>query len=161
MALSSCNGQGHTDTAPTQAEKGPAGKAVTKLGPKANLIFQDRHSNYWFGSKDKGVYKYDGKSLLLFTAEDGLCAYAVLSAQEDKLGNLYFDTPEGVCRFDGRQFSTLEVVESDEVKNEWTSGPDDLWFPGGQDSGVVYRWDGKEWRSWARARKTGEKTDGG
>ena len=28
-------------------------------------------------------------------------------------------------------------------------------------SDLVYRWDGDQWRSWARARKTGEKTDGG
>ncbi|MCB9298419.1 MAG: hypothetical protein H6559_35705, partial [Lewinellaceae bacterium] len=110
IACSACNGQGRTDTAATQPDQKPVGRPVTELDPKANLIFQDRQNNYWFGSKDKGVYKYDGKSLLLFTSEDGLCGYAVLSAQEDKLGNLYFDTSEGVCRFDGRQFSTLEVV---------------------------------------------------
>ncbi|MCB0614602.1 MAG: hypothetical protein KDC75_14900 [Phaeodactylibacter sp.] len=143
MACSACNGQGPASSPPTQAEKGPAGRAVAELGPKANLIFQDRYDNYWFGSKDKGVYKYDGKSLVLFTAEDGLCGYAVLSAQEDQLGNLYFDTPEGVCRFDGRRFSTLEVVESDEAKNEWTSGPDDLWFRMGWDANGPYRFDGK------------------
>ncbi|MCO6476385.1 MAG: hypothetical protein J5I94_07180 [Phaeodactylibacter sp.] len=141
LACSACNGQGRNDTTATQPEQEPAGRAVAELGPKANLIFQDRHDNYWFGSKDKGVYRYDGKGLLLFTSEDGLCGWPVLSAQEDRAGNIYFDTPDGVCRFDGRQFTTLEVTERD---GEWTSAPDDLWFRMGWNSNGPYRFDGKK-----------------
>ncbi len=40
----------------------------------------------------------------------------------------------------GREFIRLNPLDS--VASEWKLGPDDLWFPGGQDSGVVYRWDG-------------------
>lgn len=140
MACSACKGQGPVDTATTPPAEGAVGRAVNGLDPQANLIFQDRHNNYWFGSKDKGVYKYDGKSLVLFTSEDGLCACSVLGAQEDRSGNIYFDTPDGVCRFDGRQFTTLEVAESN---GEWTSAPEDLWFRMGWDANGPYRFDGK------------------
>ncbi|MBK8193795.1 MAG: hypothetical protein IPK76_11545 [Lewinellaceae bacterium] len=143
MTFPSCTGQGYTDTAQTQINQKPTGKIVAELDPKATLIFQDKRNNYWFGSKENGVYKYDGKSLVLYSSKDGLCGYSVLDAQEDKSGNIYFDTPQGVCKFDGRQFTTLKVTEGNTVKNEWKSEPDDLWFRMGWDSNGPYRFDGK------------------
>ena len=104
--LSSCKGQGSTDTIQTALKQKSIGKIVPELDPKATLIYQDSNNNYCFGSKDKGIYKYDGKTLVLFTSKDGLCAHRVLGIQEDKKGNIYFDTSEGVCKFDGQQFTT-------------------------------------------------------
>jgi ligand-binding sensor domain-containing protein len=48
--------------------------------------------------------------------------------------------PGGVSKFDGHGFGKLTVA--DPSYSEWKLEPDDLWFPGGQDSGVVYRLDG-------------------
>lgn len=81
-----------------------------------------------------------------------------------------------------RLFERMGVPASTEVRVAMpTSGVFLAWAPGSEEldqvmavavrelydpaddaiSDLVYRWDGKEWRSWARARKTGEKTDGG
>ncbi|MEP7268461.1 MAG: two-component regulator propeller domain-containing protein, partial [Saprospiraceae bacterium] len=110
--------------------------------PKANLIYQDEKNNYWFNSKEKGVYVYDGNRLLLLTMKDGLCSNVILNMQEDKLGNIYFDTPEGVSKFDGQQFKKLKIIEDMPVNNKWKSEPDNLWFRMGWDKSGPYRFDG-------------------
>ena len=74
--------------------------------------------------------------------------------QEDKHGNLYFNTDQGISKFDGRTFATLEPIAAGEWKNE----PNDLWFGGAQDSGVVYRYDGQSLHRLALPRaKAGDK----
>jgi len=67
-------------------------------------------------------------TVILFTTQDGLINNRILGVQEDKLGNVYFDTPEGVSKFDGQQFTTLKVTENSAKKNEWKLAPTDLWF---------------------------------
>lgn len=117
------------------------GNTVVELAKSIWHIFQAQDSAYWFGSDGQGVYRYDGKWLVRFTTEQGLTSDHVRGIQEDRAGNIFVcGEPGGVSRFDGRGFSRLTAL--DPSKSEWKLGPDDLWFPGGQDSGVVYRWDG-------------------
>lgn len=117
------------------------GERVVELDKRILHIFQAKDSAYWFGSDGQGVYRYDGKTLVRFTTEQGLTSNSVRGIQEDRSGNIFVcSEPGGVSRFDGHGFSRLTAL--DPSKSEWKLGPDDLWFPGGQDSGVVYRWDG-------------------
>ncbi len=139
--VSACVGQGDREVRSTEIEPNSVGELVTNLAPNSHLIYQDKNHNYWFGN-DIGTYKYDGETLLRFTQKDGLVSNRVLGMQEDKLGNIYFDTPEGVSKFDGQQFETLEVMVDHPEKNEWKSGPDDLWFRMGWDRKGPYRFDG-------------------
>jgi ligand-binding sensor domain-containing protein len=104
------------------------GKSVSKIEQKTLLIFQDSKNNLWFGDNSKGAYKYDGKCLVLYTDKDGLVGNNILGIQEDRFGNIYFDTTEGISKFDGQQFTTLKIVGNTSVKNEWKSEPNDLWF---------------------------------
>ncbi|MBC7773331.1 MAG: hypothetical protein H7210_12610 [Pyrinomonadaceae bacterium] len=116
--------------------------AVSEMSKSILTVFQDRKGNYWFGSDVQGVYRYDGKSLRQFTGEDGLCNDRVRGIQEDKSGNMYFTTADGISKFDGQAFTTLIPVKGNPPDKEWRLDPDDLWFPAGQDAGVVYRYDG-------------------
>ena len=143
IAFLACNAQNKVDLTQKEIEQKSVGKIVTELDAKATLIYQDKADNYWFGTKEIGVYKYDGKRLFLFTTKDGLINHSVISVQEDKAGNLYFDTQDGVSKFDGQKFTKLEVAENDSSKNEWKSEPDDLWFRIGWDKKGPYRYDGK------------------
>ena len=113
-----------------------------KLDKNISTIFQDRKNNYWFGSK-KGVYKYDGKNLTLFTKKDGLCSHSILGIQEDKFGNIYFDTQDCISKFDGTNFTTLPVIENNSTQNHWKLESDDLWFRMGWDRKGPLRFDGK------------------
>ena len=139
LMCSSCNGQVKNEA---QTEQPAIGKRVNTLDPMANLIYHDKEDVYWFGSKEKGIYRYDGKQLKLFTTADGLINHRIISVQEDKHGNLYFDTPAGISKFDGQTFTTLEVDENGTTKQEWKLEKDDLWFSAGWEHKGPYRFDG-------------------
>ncbi len=145
-ALPACARQA-TDSTPVQHPSGHAspiatGETVTELDNRIWIIFQAKDGVHWFGSNGQGVYRSDGKTLVRFTTEHGLGGNQIRGIQEDRSGNIYVcSDPGGISRFDGRAFSTLSVA--DPSKSEWKLEPDDLWFPAGQDSGAVYRYDGK------------------
>ena len=118
------------------------GEIVTELDKAILYIFQAKDNTYWFGSNVQGVYHYNGRTITHFTTKDGLASGRIRGIQEDKAGNIYFTTYEGISKFDGKAFSTLSVPAGAPAA-EWKKQPDDLWFVGAQDTGVVYRYDGK------------------
>lgn len=107
------------------------------------VIHQDKKSNFWFGSKDNGVFYYDGQLLKNYTIKDGLISNDIRGIQEDSNGYIYFDTGQGVSKFDGQIFSTLPIVNPDSPTNDWVLQPDDLWFRIGFNKNGVYRFDGE------------------
>lgn len=134
--LYACNGQqGGEPVAKT------GGTPVTGIENGAPVIFQDSKNIYWFCGWKKGLYRYDGKSLLLFTENDGLVNHAIVGVQEDKEGNIYFDTTYGISKYDGKSFTTLPIA-SDSNQHAWVLNPDDLWFRMGWDSPGPFRFDG-------------------
>ena len=90
------------------------GELVKELDDAIWHVFQASNNDYWFGSRDQGVYRYDGTSLVRFTVRDGLCDnnLGLGGIQEDKSGNIYFNTSKGISVFDGESFTTLEVAGS-------------------------------------------------
>jgi ligand-binding sensor domain-containing protein len=69
----------------------------------------DREGNLWFGTSGEGVYRYNGKSFTQFTIKDGLNSNAVYSILQDSNGNIWFGTSEGLCRYNGKAFSTISL----------------------------------------------------
>jgi ligand-binding sensor domain-containing protein len=49
----------------------------------------------------------------------------VRGIQEDKQGNIWFSTGEGICFFNGKEFTTIPLKET----GEWHLDEEDLWFP--------------------------------
>jgi ligand-binding sensor domain-containing protein len=119
-----------------------SGDTVSELCDSIMIVYQDKLDNYWFGSRGHGAYRYNGKFLVNFTKNDGLVSNNIWGIQEDKTGNIYFDTQEGVSKFDGQAFTTLQI--SDSSANEWNGiTSDDLWFKGNWNKNSAYRYDGK------------------
>lgn len=118
------------------------GVTITQIDKTIWTIYQDKKSNYWFGSKENGVYYYNGQRLKHITTENGLVSNEIRGIQEDANGNVYFDTEKGVSKFDGRTFKTLQIANPASPLNDWVLKPDDLWFRMGFKSGA-YRFDGK------------------
>src|SRR5262245_41867727 len=85
------------------------GEIVPELGKSVMYVFQATNNDYWFGSNDRGVYRYDGKALVNFTTKDGLASNHIRGIQEDKSGNVYFTTYEGISKYDGQTFTTLSA----------------------------------------------------
>ena len=149
-ALSTCVAGQDTSPSATSAEKAGGnkeqptvakGETVSEMDKAIMCVFQARNRDYWFGSNDRGVYRYDGSTVVNFTMNDGLVSNRIRGIQEDNTGNIYVTTYEGISKFDGQAFKTLSV-SSTSAETDWKLQPDDLWFVGGQDSGVVYRYDG-------------------
>lgn len=121
-----------------------AANVTTELGKGVRSIFQDTKNNYWFGTDDAGVYRYNGKTLHHFTEKDGLPDNQVQSIQEDKEGNIWFGMGGfKVSCFNGKTFRSFTATESlpsaAALGGEWKAKPDDLWFyAGGEANTFTY-----------------------
>lgn len=164
IAALSCGAAGQDKGLPTKAAAKGDGKDLKPAVAKGEIVpaldkaimhvFQAKNGDYWFGSKDRGAYRYDGKTLVNFTTKDGLSYDHIGGIQEDKAGHIYFTTTSDfdaerrkftqvISKYDGKTFRTVPLPEKAADATAWKLQPDDLWFGGGQDSGVVYRYDGK------------------
>ena len=141
MLYCSCRGQVQVDNGESPITKDKIASNELSLSEAIWSIHQDRNDHYWFGSNGQGIFYYDGKKLTNFTTKDGLAGNQIRDIQEDKLGNLYFDTAEGVSKFDGKQFTTLTPISL--PSNVWQLKPDDLWFKMSGNPNGVYRYDGE------------------
>ncbi|MCD6011178.1 MAG: hypothetical protein K0Q79_1040 [Flavipsychrobacter sp.] len=139
--FTSCNGQTPNQAGNTE-EQAVKGETVTTLSSNIMVVYQDKKNNYWFGSWQDGVYRYDGHSIVHFTTADGLPANRIEEIKEDKQGNIYFTTSEGICQYNGKLF--LPLKETMIAGNTWQLRPDDLWFKNCRYEGYVYRYDGRE-----------------
>lgn len=174
----SCNGQnqvhvsnGDSENNKSQANTMPSEQSndlekkgnITNYGA-GDIIFcglLDRAGNLWFGTSKEGVYRYDGKSFTNFTTRDGLCNNDVSSILEDRDGNIWLGTADGLCRYNGKTFTHVPIPWSDtsgtwldEVypivnPNEITSILQDIngifWL--GTNGAGAYRYDGKTFTS--------------
>jgi ligand-binding sensor domain-containing protein len=76
---------------------------------------------------------------------DGLVAAHVWTIQKDRLGNIWFGTPQGVSRFDGatwKTFNTEDGLADNFVRSILEDRSKNMWF--GTDNGVS-RFDGHTW----------------
>jgi sugar lactone lactonase YvrE len=109
----------------------------------------------WFGTRDNGAFRFDGKKWTTYTIQDGLAGKGVNSIAVAHDGVLWFacstlwgSRERGVSRFDGRTWST--ITEDDGLANDFvnsiTVAPDGaLWFT---TSDGASRFDGESWRTY-------------
>ncbi len=64
-------------------------------------VFEDAKGNLWFGTIEKGVAKYDGKTLKYITSKDGLPSNYINGIVEDKKGDLWLGGAGGLYKIDG------------------------------------------------------------
>lgn len=138
--ISSCKGPKQTEQEESVSVTKAMGDQVAGLAGSIWVIYQDSRGYNWYGSNGNGAYWFDGVNLWQFTTLDGLASDQIRGIQEDKKGNIYFDTPNGVSKFNGEKFVTLIPVES--TTNQWKLNPNDLWFKGNGDIQGAYRFDG-------------------
>ena len=143
LLLSFCNGPSGQHKSNETPGSNSLGKLVSGLDSAIWVIYQDKNLNYWFGSKENGVYKYDGENLFHFSTSDGLPGNQVRGIQEDYRGNIYIETTEGISLYNGKTFLSLEAETNSANLNQWKSEPNDLWFSAGYHKNGVYRYDGK------------------
>lgn len=124
---------------PNLARAADPGETVTEISPRIWVIFQAKNGDYWFGSDDQGAYRFNGKTTVQLTTKHGLAGDRVREFHQDKSGNIFIGTLTGFSKFDGKAFTTLAPVES----QDWRLDPADLWFKGDSMVDGPYRYDGK------------------
>lgn len=88
---------------PTSGRKG--GKSMPGTLEHIFTIAEDNKGNIWFGDRDAGIWKYDGKTMENYTLKNGLTNDLALSIYEDKKGKLWFGMGDGtVYTFNGNVF---------------------------------------------------------
>lgn len=125
LSISSCNGQKHVQT-------DTATDTVLLSGKMVRSILQDTKGNYWFGTDEHGLYRYDGKALTHFSKKDGLPSDQIRTLREDKFGNIWMEVASGISRYDGKTFQSF--TEYDGIRDvPYRSDllvTDILWFTG-------------------------------
>jgi ligand-binding sensor domain-containing protein len=97
-------------------------------------IFQDSKGNYWFGSDQEGVCKYDGKTFTYYTTQQGFCGSQVISIQEDETGVVWFGTSTDLCSYDGKKFNSINHTLSVSSRSLKTT---DIWFAGNRTDEII------------------------
>jgi len=139
--FTSCIGQNNSKTQEKKTIE--IGVTVSEIDKTIWSIYQDKKSNYWFGSKSNGIFYYNGQQIKQITVKDGLISNEIRGFQEDSKGNIFIDTERGVSKFDGQTFITLPIANPESPEEDWVLKPDDLWFRIGFSNNGVYRFDGK------------------
>jgi ligand-binding sensor domain-containing protein len=119
---------------------------VISNGDKISLC--DRNGNLWFGTGSGGVSRYDGKCFKNFTTEQGLANNIVWSIIEDKQGNIWFGTDDGVSCYNGKVFINYNISEGlihQAVRSITEDSYGNLWFC---TEGGISRFDGKNFISY-------------
>lgn len=141
ITFSFCKGKGRIGMKEPPINAISIEKLIPILDDRIWDIYQDTKDNYWFGSNGKGLYCYDGEKLKLYTRVDGLINNTIRGIQEDHLGNIFIETPSGISKYDGKSFTTLKPIISQ--NNQWKLNPNDLWFNCNGNANNVYRFDGE------------------
>lgn len=109
-----------------------------EMPKRVNAIFQDSKNHFWFASNDLGVFWYDGKTILHFSTDDGLCDNQIFTIQEDHQGRIWFNTPRGISCFSDNRFTTFP--DKSRVNFANSVGVENCWFGMG---GGGYQFDGQ------------------
>ncbi len=88
---------------PTSTRRGDKSKPGTLEHVFA--IEEDSEGNIWFGDRDSGAWKYDGKTMTNYTKKDGLTNDFVQCIYKDKNDVLWLGLADGnVFKFNGKTF---------------------------------------------------------
>jgi ligand-binding sensor domain-containing protein len=92
---------------PSIDSKGGTCFSLFPLLPTINVagIMEDKNGNIWFASFDKGVFRYDGKTIANFNEKEDLSVNYAGGMAQDKIGNMWFTMKNGICKFDGKTFT--------------------------------------------------------
>lgn len=89
------------------------GKVMAYPSPEGTLmhvfaIKEDSKGNIWFGDRDTGAWRYDGKEMKNFIVDKSLKTQHIWDIYEDKNGNLLFTMAENaIYKFTGNGFEKL------------------------------------------------------
>jgi ligand-binding sensor domain-containing protein len=116
---------------------------------RTDRIIEDKQNNLWFATAFKGIGKYDGKTFTpnIFKDQHQNGSYNIL---EDAIGNIWFDTEDGLGLYDGKTLNILTEKDGTITKDFIPILLDksgNLWF---SSKGMkLYKYDGKKFTNYS------------
>lgn len=130
---------------PSADAKGGQCFSLFPLLPTMNVagIMEDKNGNIWFASSDKGVFRYDGKTIVNFNEKEGLGDNYAGGIAQDPLGNIWFTMKNGICKFDpSAYFDSAQHKTGGKTFTEYTPkdglGGTEFWGIIIEQSGIVW-----------------------
>jgi ligand-binding sensor domain-containing protein len=80
------------------------------------VMHQDAKGNFWFGTNGDGIIRYNGDTLEKIEVESSHPNTRVLKIVEDKAGNIWFGTSDGLIKYDGNAFLKIEGLEGEDAE---------------------------------------------
>ena len=82
-------------------------------------MYQDKKGNYWFGTNENGLIRFNGQTLEKITIDQNQKWVAVREIIEDKVGNIWFGTSSGLVKYDGEKFTTFSTEAGLQNEEIW------------------------------------------
>jgi signal transduction histidine kinase/ligand-binding sensor domain-containing protein/DNA-binding response OmpR family regulator len=93
----------------------------TPIGYPIRCILEDKNKNLWLGTQEGGLLLFEkkNKTFKRLSMDDGLPSNTILRLLEDKDGDLWMSTYNGICKFDVknknfRNFSVNDGLQSNQ-----------------------------------------------
>ncbi|MES1249284.1 MAG: two-component regulator propeller domain-containing protein, partial [Chitinophaga rupis] len=92
---------------------------IYSIGHTVRCIKEDSKGRFWLGTQDGGLLLFDRSSgrYRQFTTSDGLPGNTILRILEDKAGNLWMSTYNGLVRFDPDTYACNNFTQSDGLQS--------------------------------------------
>lgn len=89
------------------------------IGYTVRCIHEDVNKNFWIGTQEAGLLLFDRKNgtFKRFTTTDGLPSNTILRMLEDKEGNLWLSTYNGLSKFNVRQKTVRNFSQADGLQS--------------------------------------------
>ena len=109
----------------------PLNPTLNHSALQVSALFLDHDNTLWIGTQDQGVYRLNGDKVDRFSSADGLSSDSVNGFYEDKEGNIWIATSEGVDCFRNLRvttFSTRQGLSTNLVDSVLAAPDGTIWI---------------------------------
>ncbi|MCE2789998.1 MAG: regulator [Saprospiraceae bacterium] len=91
------------------------GQSFSLFQPLASIniagMMEDKSGNIWFASSDKGVFRYDGKTITNIAEKEKLGENYAGGMAQDHAGNMWFTMKNGICKYDEKTLTEFTAKD--------------------------------------------------
>ena len=109
----------------------PLNPTLNQSALQVSALFLDRENALWIGTLDQGIYRLNGDKVDRFSSADGLSSDSVTEFYEDREGNLWIATSEGIDCFRNIRvttFSTRQGLRANLVDSVLAARDGTIWI---------------------------------
>ncbi len=113
-------------------------------GRPITAITQTVDGTVWLGSKEDGLFRYDGRETRNLSTKDGLLSDVILTLAADRDGSLWIGTPDGLNHLRGQKiesYTSADGLPDDFIRSLFADDDGTLWV--GTRRGLAHREQGQ------------------